>query len=174
MPPAPRLRQLRRDNTLFKLAMNAIRLHLEEDDRLAQQPQLREAPDADLAFIQHSIDQWVGAATNYVAHKFRCPAAQAMQLLGELLAAECERRPRIRLPGELLGAIKAGQSGYSVRPVSCWLPAAERSRAGVGSRTCERAVKKYGDSEQRRTAVEFIKGQLTASRPPHARLTARV
>lgn len=82
---APRLRQLRRDNLLFKLAMNAVRLHLEEDDRLARQPQLREAPDADLAFIQQSIDQWVGAATNYIAHKFRCPAAQAMQLLGELL-----------------------------------------------------------------------------------------
>jgi len=28
----------------------------------------------------------VGAATNYIAQKFRCPAAQAMQLLGELVA----------------------------------------------------------------------------------------
>lgn len=82
---APRLRQLRRDNLLFKLAMNAIRLHLEEDDRLARQPHLRTAPDADLAFIQQSIDQWVGTATNYIAHKFRCPDPQAMQLLGELL-----------------------------------------------------------------------------------------
>ena len=85
MPPAPRLRQLRRDNTLFKLAMNAIRLHLEEDDRLAQQPQLREAPDADLQLIQQHIDQWVGVATGYLMRKFRCSAAQAMQLLGELL-----------------------------------------------------------------------------------------
>lgn len=82
---APRLRQLRRDNLLFKLAMNAVRLHLEEDERLARQPHLRTAPDADLAFIQQSIDQWVGVASNYIAHKFRCPAAQAMQLLGELL-----------------------------------------------------------------------------------------
>ncbi|QKG58659.1 hypothetical protein GKZ68_19705 [Hymenobacter sp. BRD128] len=82
---APRLRQLRRDNTLFKLAMNAVRLHLEEDDRLARQPQLRTAPDTDLEFVQHSIDQWVGVATKYIAHKFRCPAPQAMQLLGELL-----------------------------------------------------------------------------------------
>lgn len=82
---APRLRQLRRDNLLFKLALNAVRLHLEEDDRLARQPQLRTAPDADLAFIQHSIDQWVGVAASYIASKFRCPAAQAMQLLGELL-----------------------------------------------------------------------------------------
>ncbi|MGI4761840.1 MAG: hypothetical protein ACRYF0_14120 [Janthinobacterium lividum] len=81
----PRLRQLRRDNTLFKLAMNTVRLHLEEEDRLARQPQLRTAPDADLAFIQGSIDQWVGLATNYIAHRFRCPAPQAMQLLGELL-----------------------------------------------------------------------------------------
>lgn len=85
MPAAPRLRQLRRDNLLFKLAMNAVRLHLEEDDRLARQPDLRTAPDADLAFIQQSIDQWVGIATSYIARKFRCPAAQAMQLLGELL-----------------------------------------------------------------------------------------
>lgn len=82
---APRLRQLRRDNLLFKLAMNAIRLHLEEDDRITQNPHLRTAPDADLAFIQQSIDQWVGTATNYITHKFRCPAPQAMQLLGELL-----------------------------------------------------------------------------------------
>lgn len=82
---APRLRQLRRDNLLFKLAMNTVRLHLEEEDRLARQPPLREAPDADLLLVQQSIGQWVGLATNYIAHKFRCPAAQAMQLLGELL-----------------------------------------------------------------------------------------
>lgn len=82
---APRLRQLRRDNTLFKLAMNTVRLHLEEEDRLARQPQLRTAPDDDLAFIQESIDQWVGLASNYIAHKFRCPTQQAMQSLGELL-----------------------------------------------------------------------------------------
>ena len=81
----PRLRQLRRDNTLFKLAMNTVRLHLEEHDRLAQQPALREAPDADLAFIQQSIDQWVGLASNYIAHRFRCPNTQAMQSLGELI-----------------------------------------------------------------------------------------
>ncbi|TDN38420.1 hypothetical protein E4631_03010 [Hymenobacter sp. UV11] len=84
--PTPRPRQLRRDKTLFSLAMNTIRLHLEEDDRLAQQPQLREAPDADLLLIQQSIDQWVGLATGYVMRKFRCPAAQSMELLGELLA----------------------------------------------------------------------------------------
>ncbi|RYY19830.1 MAG: hypothetical protein EOO36_04890 [Cytophagaceae bacterium] len=82
---APRLRQLRRDNLLFKLAMNAVRLHLEEDDRLARQPQLRAAPDADLEFIQQSIDQWVGIATSYIVRKFRCAVPQAMQLLGELL-----------------------------------------------------------------------------------------
>ncbi len=82
---APRLRQLRRDNLLFKLAMNAVRLHLEEEDRLVRQPHLREAPDADLLFIQQSIDQWIGIATNYIARKFRCAAPQAMQLLGELL-----------------------------------------------------------------------------------------
>jgi len=79
------MRQLRRDKTLFTLAMNAIRLHLEEDDRLARQPHLREAPDAGLLQIQQGIDQWAGLATGYVMRKFRCPAAQTMQLLGELL-----------------------------------------------------------------------------------------
>lgn len=82
----PRVRQLRRDKTLFALAMNAIRLHLEEDDQLARQPQLREAPDTDLLHVQQGIDQWVGLATGYIMRKFRCPAAQSMQLLGELLA----------------------------------------------------------------------------------------
>ncbi|MVN78265.1 hypothetical protein GO988_18195 [Hymenobacter sp. HMF4947] len=80
----PRLRQLRRDKTLFTLAMNAVRLHLEEEDRLAQQPHLHETPDADLLLIHQSIDQWVGLATGYIMRKFRCPAAQAMELLGEL------------------------------------------------------------------------------------------
>ena len=80
----PRLRQLRRDNTLFTLAMNAIRLHLEEEDRLAWQPELREAPDADLLLIQQSIDQWASLSTGYIMRKFRCPMATALQLLGEL------------------------------------------------------------------------------------------
>jgi hypothetical protein len=80
----PRLRQLRRDNTLFTLAMNAIRLHLEEEDRLAQQPGLREAPDTDLLVIQQSIDQWASLSTGYIMRKFRCPLATALQLLGEL------------------------------------------------------------------------------------------
>ena len=85
MPAAPRIRQLRRDNILFKLAMNAVRLHLEEDDRLGREPQLREVPNADLLLIQQHIDQWAGVATSYLMRKFRCPAPQAMQLLGELL-----------------------------------------------------------------------------------------
>lgn len=80
----PRLRQLRRDKTLFTLAMNAVRLHLEEADRLHQQPQLREAPDADLQLIQQSIDQWVDLATGYLMRKYRCPLRQALELLGEL------------------------------------------------------------------------------------------
>ncbi|MDJ0366404.1 hypothetical protein QMK33_14695 [Hymenobacter sp. H14-R3] len=80
----PRPRQLRRDKTLFDLAMNSIRLQLEEADRLAQQPQLREAPDAELQFIQYSIDQWAGLGTGYIMRKFRCSMAQALQLLGEL------------------------------------------------------------------------------------------
>jgi hypothetical protein len=111
--PLPRPRQLRRDKHLFPLAMNAVRLHLEEADRLAMQPQLREAPDADLQFIQHNIDQWVGLATGYIMQKHRLQAPQAMQLLGELLADlksavpidELRRVPfqhALRLPPELL------------------------------------------------------------------------
>ena len=81
---SPRLRQLRRDKTLFTLAMSVIRLHLEEEDRLAQRPQLRTVPDADLLLIQQSIDQWASLASGYIVRRFRCPLALAMQLLGEL------------------------------------------------------------------------------------------
>jgi hypothetical protein len=113
MPAAPRLRQLRRDKTLFGLAMNATRLHLEEADRLHQQPELRDAPDDTLRLIQYSIDQWAGLATGYVVRKYHCPAPQAMQLLGELLAdiragvpvQELRQVPfevALRLPPELL------------------------------------------------------------------------
>ncbi len=83
--PVPRLRQLRRDKTLFGLAMNATRLHLEEADRLNYQPELRDAPDDTLQLIQYSIAQWAGIATDYVVRKYHCPAPQALQLLGELL-----------------------------------------------------------------------------------------
>ena len=109
----PRLRQLRRDKTLFGLAMNIVRLHLEEHDQLAQQPQLREEPNDTLQLIQQSIDQWVGVATDYLMRKFRCSAAQAMELLGELMAdlkvgvpvQELRQVPfevALRLPPELL------------------------------------------------------------------------
>ncbi|MGI4833371.1 MAG: hypothetical protein ACRYFK_07905 [Janthinobacterium lividum] len=107
----PRLRQLRRDNLLFKLAMNAVRLHLEEADRLTQQPHLRAAPDADLAFIQQSIDQWVGVATSYISQKFRCAAPQAMQLLGELL-------------GDLKTSIPAGELRQVPYQQALYLPPA--------------------------------------------------
>ena len=80
----PRLRQLRRDKTLFALALNTIRLHLEEEARTNQQPQLRQDPDAELLLIQHSIDQWVSLAANHIVRKFRCPLSQALPLVGEL------------------------------------------------------------------------------------------
>ncbi|HET9503155.1 MAG TPA: hypothetical protein VFO93_06420 [Hymenobacter sp.] len=113
MPSAPRLRQLRRDKTLFGLAMNATRLHLEEADRLNQQPELLEAPDDTLQLIQYSIAQWAGLATSYVSRKYRCPTPQAIQLLSELLADiragvpvhELRQVPfevALRLPPELL------------------------------------------------------------------------
>lgn len=82
----PRLRQLRRDKLVFSLAVNAVRLHLEEADRLAQQPGLRDAPDADLQLIQQSADQWVGLSTSYLLRKYRCTMKEALELLGELQA----------------------------------------------------------------------------------------
>lgn len=113
MPAAPRLRQLRRDKTLFGLAMNATRLHLEEADRINQQPELRDAPDDVMQLIQYSIAQWAGIATSYVSRKYRCPTPQAIQLLGELLTdiragvpvQELRQVPfevALRLPPELL------------------------------------------------------------------------
>ncbi|NML67702.1 hypothetical protein HHL22_21075 [Hymenobacter sp. RP-2-7] len=84
MATLPRLRQLRRDKTLFALALNTVRLHLEEEARTSQQPHLREAPDADLLFIQQSIDQWVSLAASYMVRKFHCPLASALSLIGEL------------------------------------------------------------------------------------------
>jgi hypothetical protein len=120
MPAVPRLRQLRRDKTLFGLAMNAVRLHLEEADRLHHQPELREAPDDTLRLIQYNIDQWVGLATGYLMRKYQCPASQAMELLGELLAdmkagipvQELRQVPfevALRLPPELLAQQQESQ-----------------------------------------------------------------
>ena len=111
--PVPRLRQLRRDKTLFGLVMNATRLHLEEADRLNYQPELRDAPDDTLQLIQYSIAQWAGLATDYVVRKYHCSTQQAMQLLGELLidirsgvpVHELRQVPfevALRLPPELL------------------------------------------------------------------------
>jgi hypothetical protein len=116
----PRLRQLRRDKTLFGLAMNAVRLHLEEHDRLHLQPELHEAPDDTLRLIQYSIDQWVGVATDYLMRKYRCSASQAMELLGELMAdlkvgvpvQELRQVPfemALRLPPELLAQQQQSQ-----------------------------------------------------------------
>ncbi|RZK15983.1 MAG: hypothetical protein EOO56_21505 [Hymenobacter sp.] len=83
---APRLRQLRRDKTIFSLSLNVIRLHLEENELLGPQPHLREAPDAVLLLVQQSIDQWVSLATSHIMRKHNCPAGEALQLLGELQA----------------------------------------------------------------------------------------
>ena len=90
MPATPRMRQLRRDKTVFSLAMNARRLRVEEEDRVARQPHLRESPDEELQLIQRVGDQWVGLAGAYVAQKHRCSAPQAIQALAELLT-EIER-----------------------------------------------------------------------------------
>ncbi len=86
MPAAPRARQLRRDKTVFHLLMNVVRLHLEEDARLARQPQLRDFPDQELLIIQQAIDQWVGLATGYVMQKHKCPLPTALRVISEVQA----------------------------------------------------------------------------------------
>lgn len=80
----PRLRQLRRDKLLFTLALNTVRLHLEESDRITLAPHLLEAPDEDLQLIQQHLFQWVNLSTNYIMRKYQCPIQVALELLGEL------------------------------------------------------------------------------------------
>ena len=78
------MRQLRRDKTVFALVMNIIRIYLEEEIRLAQQPYLRAAPDADILHLQQVADQWLGLATAYLMRRHRCLPAAAIQMIAEL------------------------------------------------------------------------------------------
>jgi len=106
------MRQLRRDRTIFALLMNIVRIYLEEGDRLAREPQLRDAPDADLLHLQQAADQWLGLATGYVVRKHRCPMNVALQLVAEMQAElkatvpEAEVR---RLPLAAVLALPPGQ-----------------------------------------------------------------
>ena len=131
--PLPRLRQLRRDKTLFGLAMNATRLHLEEADRLHQQPELLDAPDETMQLIQYSIAQWANLSTRYVMQKYRCLAPQAIQLLGEMMVdlrasvpvQELRQVPfevALRLPPELVAQQQQQQQEQQQEPEQ---PAAE-------------------------------------------------
>lgn len=86
MPAAPRLRQLRRDKTVFSLLMNMLRLQLEEDDRLERLPHLENAPDAELLHIQETADQWLGLAIAYVMRKHHCSFEAAQRVVAELEA----------------------------------------------------------------------------------------
>ena len=72
MPAPPRLRQLRRDKTVFGFILNVVRLDLEEDERLAQQPALHDAPDEELEHLRRIARYWLGVATIYVMRKSRC------------------------------------------------------------------------------------------------------
>jgi hypothetical protein len=80
------MRQLRRDKTVFNLVMNIIRIYLEEDSLLTQQPHLHEAPDASLQYLQQVADQWLRLATTYVIRKHRCSLTAAIQMVAELQA----------------------------------------------------------------------------------------
>ncbi|MFD2721746.1 hypothetical protein ACFST9_23725 [Hymenobacter monticola] len=105
MPAAPRLRQLRRDRTVFTLLMNIVRIYLEESDRLVQQPELRTAPDAELLQLQQVADQWLNLATAYIVRKHRCPAHVAIQLVAELQAELRANIPETEVRRMPLGAV---------------------------------------------------------------------
>ena len=105
MPAAPRMRQLRRDKTVFALVMNIIRIYLEEESRLAQQPHLREAPDADLLHLQQVADQWLSLATTYIVRKHRCPIAAAIRTIAELQSELKATIPEAELRAVPLSAV---------------------------------------------------------------------
>lgn len=122
MSAAPRARQLRRDKKVFNLLMNVCRLHLEESDRLAQQPELRETPDSDLLLIQQIADQWLGLAMSYVMQKHNCQFAPTLRAIGELQAdlkqgipaAEMRQVPLsqvLQLPPELVARLQPSVAG---------------------------------------------------------------
>jgi hypothetical protein len=108
------MRQLRRDRTVFALLMNIIRIYLEESDRLAQQPQLREAPDADLLHLQQMADHWLGLATTYIVRKHRCPPNVAIQLVAELHAELKANVPETDVRRMPLGAVLGLPPGMQV------------------------------------------------------------
>lgn len=118
MPATPRIRQLRRDKTLFALALNTVRLHLEEEGRLSQQPHLREAPDVDLLLIQQSVDQWVALAADYIMRKFRCPLGVALPLIGELQTELKRSIPAAELWQIPLGQVLALPPGALAGPAA--------------------------------------------------------
>lgn len=84
MLPAPRLRQLRRDKTIFGYVLNVVRLDLEEDERLVLQPGLRTQPDETLQHLDRIRRYWLGLAAISVMRKSRCTAESAVRVTEEL------------------------------------------------------------------------------------------
>ena len=84
MPAPPRLRQLRRDNNVYSLLMNTVRLNLEADERTARHPHLRDAPDAELRHLQEVARRWMVLAAGYVMRRHRCSPEVAVRLVQEL------------------------------------------------------------------------------------------
>ena len=99
------MRQLRRDKTVFALVMNIIRIYLEEDSRLVQQPQLRTAPDAGLLHLQQVADQWLHLATAYIIRKHRCSMGAAIQSVAELQMELKATIPEAEIRAVPLGAV---------------------------------------------------------------------
>ncbi|WP_201983309.1 hypothetical protein [Hymenobacter rubidus] len=84
MPAPPRLRQLRRDKTVFGFVVNVVRLDLEEDERLALQPGLQDAPDEALQHLRRVRQYWQGVAAIYVMRKSHCSPDAAVRVTEEL------------------------------------------------------------------------------------------
>lgn len=84
MPAPPRLRQVRRDKIVFGFVLNVVRLDLEDDDQLAHQPALREAPDEALQHLRRIVQYWLGVAAIYVMRKSRCSPEAAVRVVTEL------------------------------------------------------------------------------------------
>ena len=84
MPAAPRLRQLRRDKTVFGFVLNVVRLDLEEDERLAHQPALHDAPGEALLHLRRIRQYWLGVAAVCVMRRSRCSPEAAVRAVTEL------------------------------------------------------------------------------------------
>ena len=97
MPAAPRLRQLRRDKSVFSFMLNVVRLDLEEFEQLARQPELRAVPDDSLQHLRRVRQYWQGVAAIYVMRKSHCAPEAAVRVTDELRAELAGELPEAKI-----------------------------------------------------------------------------